>query len=172
MNNLSILYVWPFLVLALGLVFVAFGDLWPRSGAAGTFLTLAVIGLLLSVFTSQSGKSSDNLAQAKALRRNMVTLTLAALVPVFVRYMLESFDRALPVVILGLFIGFGLVLWGLFVDGNKVLLYANVIGGGLVIVYVYFQLWDLGELARVIAAAFGLVVAVTVSAIKLKDKLT
>jgi len=41
----------------------------------------------------------------------------------------------------------------------------------LVLIYIYFQLWQLGDLSRIIAAAFGLIVAVIVSIIKLKDKL-
>ncbi|MFA6253314.1 MAG: hypothetical protein WCV69_03515 [Patescibacteria group bacterium] len=37
---------------------------------------------------------------------------------------------------------------------------------------VYSRLWELSELARIVAAAFGLVVAIVVSIYKLKDKLS
>jgi hypothetical protein len=60
-------------------------------------------------------------------------------------------------------------LWGLFIKNHKVLRYANVVGGGFIVLYVYAQLWQLGELHRIIAAAIGLTAAVVVSIIKLKE---
>ena len=53
-----------------------------------------------------------------------------------------------------------------------VLAYANIVGGALTIIYLYFQLWSLGQLAQVVATAFGLVVAIVISIVKFKDKLS
>ncbi len=74
--------------------------------------------------------------------------------------------------IVALIFSFGVFLWGLFVKGNRVLTYANVMGGAFAIVYLYFELWNLGQLAQVVAAASGLIIAVTVAIIKFRDKLT
>ena len=74
--------------------------------------------------------------------------------------------------ILGLIVGFGVLVWGMFLKNNRVLTYANILGGIFVIVYLYFQLWSLGQLAQVIASAFGLVVAVAISIVKFREKLS
>jgi hypothetical protein len=82
-----------------------------------------------------------------------------------------NFEGELWIIILGLVIGFAFTLWGMFAKNNKVLIYGNLLGGALVLFYIYSQLWKLGDVAKIIAAAFGLGIATIVSIIKLKDKL-
>jgi hypothetical protein len=106
------------------------------------------------------------------MRRGAVAFSIALLLPIFVRFLLAvSGDNNLPVMIIGLIFGFGAIIWGMFIKGNKTLAYANTVGGGLAIIYLYVQLWTLGSLAQVVATAFGLVVAIVVSVVKFREKL-
>ncbi|HEX5429944.1 MAG TPA: hypothetical protein VFX17_02575 [Patescibacteria group bacterium] len=177
MGIIAILFLWPFLIIALGLVFVAFGSLF-NIGLAWLFIFLALI--LLFILISQ--QNNHHFASTKTrmtsweelhvLREMVITMSISLLIPIFTRYLLDSFHKNLISVIAGLIIGFSLTTWGMFIKNNKVLMYSNIFGGSLTIIYVYVQLWELGSLARVIAAAFGLIAAVTISTIKLKEKLS
>jgi hypothetical protein len=101
-----------------------------------------------------------------------VGFSIALLLPIFIKYLLELTQNNLGSIIIGLILGFGVLVWGMFLKGNKVLTYANVLGGIFIIVYLYFQLWSLGQLAQIIASAFGLVAAVLISVIKFREKLS
>lgn len=171
MGLLALLFVWPFLILAFGLVFVAVDDLSLGNGLLLFFITLIATFALL-VRGRNNTKEPDYIQQLKSLRQIVVIFSISALLPIFIRYLFDSFESSLPIILVGLILGFGLMIWGMFVKSHKVLMYSNIIGGAVSVIYVYAQLWDLGSGARVIAAAFGLVVAVIISSIKLKDKLT
>jgi hypothetical protein len=172
MELLAILFIWPFLILAFGLVFITFNDL---SSGGFWFIILGLLfiaGMLVRERNKETQSGPVSPAQQLAtLRRLVITFSIALLIPVFTRYLFETFDKSLFVIIIGLILAFGVTIWGMFIKSNQVLLYSNIIGGALTLVYVYSQLWELGGGARVIAAAFGLIVAVLISVIKLKDKL-
>lgn len=169
MEILGLIIIWPFLILAIGLVGIAFFDSpYYISGFAFPLLLVVVI-YLFSLLRKSRGPQTRT--QVESLRRALSTISIGFLFPIFVKYLIEGFDTSLLVVIIGLIIGFALTISGLFIK-NKVLRHSNLISGFLTLIYVYFQLWDLGELARVVAAAFGLVVAVVIAIIKLKDKLS
>jgi hypothetical protein len=172
MELLALLFIWPFLILAFGLVFIAFEDLSLGGGLLVFFFAMLAVLVILARTRNNSRLVHDNMAQLKELRRIVVITSIAALLPIFLRYLFDSFEHSLPVILAGLLIGFGFMLWGMFVKNHRVIMYSSLVGGALSIVYVYVQLWELGGFARVAAAAFGLVVAVVVSTIKLKEKLT
>jgi hypothetical protein len=172
MELLAVLFVWPFLILAFGLVFIAFEDLSLGGGLLVFFFAMLAVLVILARTRNKSLSAHDNMAQLKELRRMVVITSIAALLPIFLRYLFDAFEHSLSIIIAGLLIGFGFMLWGMFIKHHRVLMYSNLVGGAISIIYVYAQLWELGGLARVIAAAFGLLVAVVVSSIKLKDKLT
>jgi hypothetical protein len=173
MELLALLFIWPFLILAFGLVFIAFSDLALGGGGMTLFiLALILVLVMLARSRNQKGPAHDEITQLKELRRMVVALSIAALLPIFVRYMFDAYEHTLPIIIIGLILGFGIILWGMFEKNHKVLMYSNILGGAMVVVYVYSQLWELGGIARVVAAAVGLVIAVVVSSIKLKEKLT
>jgi hypothetical protein len=90
----------------------------------------------------------------------------------FARELLIAADRALVAMIIALLFGFGLIVWGAFLKGNDTLRRANLVGGILTVFYSYSQLWDLGQGPRIIAAAIGLVAAVSIGIIRFKDKLS
>ncbi|MBI2607248.1 MAG: hypothetical protein HYW51_00230 [Candidatus Doudnabacteria bacterium] len=171
MELLALFLIWPFLILAFGLVFIVFEDLAIGSGWLLFFISTIGI-LILAASRKRKAHEESQLGQLKNLRQIVVIFSIGVLLPIFVRYMFEAFDQSLPVILVGLILGFGLMIWGMFIKSHKVLVYSNIIGGAVSVVYVYTQLWELGGGARVIAAAFGLVVAVVISSIKLKDKLT
>jgi len=166
------LFIWPFLLLAFGLVFIALGDLGLFSFL---FWPLAIIAFLMLVFRSSktNHESGDRLTWLLNLRSNVTIVSIGLLTPIFVRYLIESLQST-PLIgmILGLFIGFGLAISGLFTTNNRTIVYSNILGGLITLGYVYVNLWTLGDLARVITASFGLLVAVVVSIVKLKDKLS
>ncbi|MBI4049488.1 MAG: hypothetical protein HY395_01575 [Candidatus Doudnabacteria bacterium] len=171
MELLVLLLVWPFLILAFGLVFIAFEDLSLGSGWLLFFIS-AIVVLIFLVRERNKAKDQSYIQQLKNLREILVIFSISVLLPIFIRYFFDASENSLPVIIAGLVIGFGFIIWGMFIKSHKVLMYSNIVGGTLSVLYVYSQLWDLGSGARVIAAAFGLVVAVVISSIKLKDKLT
>jgi hypothetical protein len=171
MELVALMFLWPFLILAFALIFVAFSDL-ALGGFGWIFVALVIVLFFLMREKNRQKTPMSNMQQLETLRQIIITMSISLLIPIFVRYMFDAFDRSLAVILTGLVIGFGLAIWGMFIKSNKVLMYSNVIGGALSIVYVYFQLWELGGGPRVIAAAFGLIVAVVISVIKLKDKLT
>lgn len=159
------------LVVAFSLITASFLGIWY------IFLAVAVFVIVASNIKYAHTISSDNqnyLEQLETVRRVVVTFSIAILLPVFARYLMDSYDAAqapLIGVLIALALGYAAGLWGVFTRHNKVLSYANVLGGAAVLVYAYFHLWDLGSLPRVIATAFGLVVAVVIAIVKFKEKL-
>jgi hypothetical protein len=170
MEFLAILIIWPFLILAFGLVFITFEDV-AFGGFWLIFFGLIIIAALMTRERNKLKGQVTSYQELQTLRELVLIMSISLLIPIFLRYLFETFEHTLAVTILGLIIGFGLAIWGMFIKSNRVLMYSNIIGGALSIAYVYVQLWELGELARIIAAAFGLIVAITISIIKLKDKL-
>jgi|GEM_PF-814326 len=173
MEPLSFVFIWPFIVFILGLLYVSASS-W--ASFLGVYLLIMIfLAILILIKKSNDAvkvKGEDSaFARLDNFRRSLVSVSVAFLLPIFVRYLVEGFDKTLVVIILGLVVGFGFTLWGMFAKSNKVLVYGNLFGGTLVLIYIYSQLWQLGDLPRIIAAAFGLAVAVVVSIIKLKDKL-
>ena len=176
MEILTIIFLWPFLILAAGLVFVAFFDIFPVGPIGLNFSWIFAILLLFIVLfrgrKNKPGKPVSELEQLAKLRRFVIIFSISLLVPIFMRYLVLSFNESLVVVIIGLVISFGLISLGIFSKRGRVLMYSNIIGGAFALFYLYSQLWGLGDLPRIIAAGFGLLVAVVISVIKLKDKLT
>jgi hypothetical protein len=171
MEIIGLLLLWPFLLLVLGLVFIAAGDI-----AVASFGWLAFFGILglLILYAREANKGLIKTAeeQLSFIRELVMIISIGTLLPIFVKYLSESFPHSLPLIIVELLIGFGFTLWGMFMKNNRVLMYSNILGGALTLIYAYTQLWQLGDLARVVAAGFGLVVAVASAAIKFKDKLS
>lgn len=167
MELLAAAIVWPLLILLVGLVFLALGN-------ASLFFIFPAFVLFVIVLASFRDKDykTDYASQLEHLRRVIVIFSIAILLPLFMRYVMDISGSVLPIMIGGLFLGFALVIWGIFVQDHKVLTFANVLGGAFIIIYLYGQLWSLGQLPRIIAAAFGLLMAVVVSVIKLKDKIS
>jgi len=172
MELLALVFVWPLLLLVLGIVFISTSDV-----AGLTLVVPAVVVFLIFIFglTGRLGEADASAGNAAEdldhTRRSTVSFSIALLLPIFVKYLLATTQNSLAGMILGLVVGFGVLVWGMFLKNNKVLSYANVLGGIFVIVYLYFQLGTLGQLAQVIAAAFGLIVAVAISIIKFREKL-
>ncbi|OHA49528.1 MAG: hypothetical protein A2991_04245 [Candidatus Terrybacteria bacterium RIFCSPLOWO2_01_FULL_58_14] len=179
---LAAVLLWPFLIFAVGLVFVVFSD--AMLGGPGPFFGMGMglifwllpFALLWFVFSRNNplrakARTLTASEQLETVRRYAAIFSIALLLPIFVRYIVEFTDKSLAGVILGLVLGFGLAVWGMFLKGHHTIMYANILGGALVLLYVYTQLWALGEAARVIAAGFGLVVAIGIAVVKLKDKL-
>jgi hypothetical protein len=169
MELLALILAWPLLILIFGLVLITFADI----GFLGMLVWPLAIFLLVIAFKGRDAtKPHRELEQLENVRRWIVVLSIAALLPILMRYLLLASGKDFPVIILGMLAGFGFLIWGLFIKGNQVIQRANVIGGSIMIVYIYFQIWDLGEGARIVAAAVGLVIAVAISIIKLREKLT
>lgn len=175
MDLLTFIFIWPLLLFAVGLIFISFFDIG-SSGLAGSILSI-VLGNLLWIFLlfwiirSAFGKHKKTHNDINQVRRVLMIFSISAMFPIFVRYLLEAFDNSLLIMILGMIIGFVFTVWGIFMKDKSVILYSNIVGGALILFYVYSRLWELSELARIIAAAFGLLVAIGVSIYKLKDKL-
>lgn len=167
MELLALAIAWPILILLIGLVFLAVGNLSLFFIYPAAFLFFIV----LAAFRDKDYKT-DYPSQLEHVRRVIVVFSIAILLPLLMRYIMDLSGNVLPVMIAGLFLGFALVIWGIFIRDHKVFTFANVLGGAFIIVYLYVQLWSFGQLPRIIAAAFGLLMAVVVSVIKLKDKIT
>ena len=169
MDLLLFIFIWPILIFIVALLFIILSGI----GSISSLFLIVLISLLgYFLISNSSSKKRSSSYQLEQLRKNLILVSIAAFLPIFVRYLVDYFDKNLGVIILGLAIGFGATLFGMFIKNNKVLMYSNIFGGALVLIYVYSQLWQLGELPRIIAAAFGLLVAVVFSVIKLKDKIT
>lgn len=170
MELLAVALLWPLLLLLVGFVFISG---WNISGLL--ILPIVVIFFIFAfggnVRLGSAPGIGDERQQLDRTRRGMVAFSIALLLPMFVEYLLKVSGNNLPTMILALVFGFGAVIWGMFIRHNKVLAYANITGGALTIVYLYFQLWSLGQLAQIVATAFGLVVAIVISVIKFRDKL-
>ncbi len=176
MDLLALVLVWPLMVLMLGIVFISTSDVASGALSLPIFIILLVFVFVFVLGVSKNlggapKKITNELEGLEQSRRGAVAFSIALLLPVFVKYLLNLTQNSLPTIILGLTLGFGVLLWGMFLKGNKVLTYANISGGFLIIAYLYFQLWSLGQLAQIIAAAFGLAIATTISIIKFREKL-
>lgn len=170
MEPLTLVLAWPLLFLVFGVVLIALGEIGFMS-----FMVWPIIIVLLFIVFGRARKSSgapNDIDKLEDTRRWLVVLSIAAFLPLLMRYLLLFSQKSLTVIIAGLLAGFGLTIWAMFIKNNQVVTRANLIGGGITIVYIYFQLWNLGQGARIIAAAVGLIVAVTISIIKLRDRLT
>ncbi len=192
MELLGLALLWPLLLLLIGFVLIS------STNAAAWMLIFAVIGFFAVVIGLVSrpqippGAALSEAEQLDRIRRGAVAFSIALLLPIFVKFMLDAASPAsssplygygyqaalgtnaqqLPTMILALAIGFGAIVWGMFAKGNRTITYANTVGGTLTIIYLYFQLWSLGQLAQVVATAFGLVVAIIISVVKFRDKLS
>jgi hypothetical protein len=175
MEILGLVLLWPLLVLVVGLAFIS------ASSVSNAIIVLPVfVVFLIFVFGLQGklgtgevphGAVTTQTEDLDKARRGVVAFSIALFLPIFVKYLLSVSGGDLTAMILALVFGFAILIWGMFVKDNRVLTYANIIGGAFVIIYLYFQLWSLGQLAQVIATAFGLVVAVAISIIKFREKL-
>ncbi len=181
MEVLALAFIWPFLVLALGLTFITFTD-WGGFGHFGwfggwffwPFLIILGFFILPSIFSRarKAGEHKSAAGQLATVRRGVIAISIALLLPTFVRYLVDSLNSSLIAVILALMVGFGFIVWGIFMKNRHSLMYGNIVGGSLAIFYAYSHIWNLGELPRIEAAAVGLVIAVIVAVLKLKDKLS
>ncbi len=163
--------MWPLIVLIVGFVFISSAD------AAGVMTVLVFLFLLVMVFgvrtVTKPGKGpSSEKEQLDQVRRSAIAFSIALLLPIFVKYILDASGNTLPAMILALAMGFGALVWGIFIKDNKVMAYANSMGGAFTVIYLYFQLWTLGQLAQIVATAFGLVIAIAISVVKFRDKLS
>jgi hypothetical protein len=170
MELLAFVLLWPLLLLVLSVLFLSS---WDVGGGFLLFPMLIVFiimtfGLKNCLGNPNGTSEPENL---DALRRGIVAFSMGLLLPVWVRYFLVAANDHLAAIVISLAFGFGILMWGMFLKGYKVLTYANIMGGAFTIIYVYFELWNLGQLAQVVGAAFGLVAAVAIAAIKFRDKL-
>lgn len=175
MEILGLVLLWPLLVILVGLAFISASSVWTGLMVLPVFIVLLVFlfGLQgkLGAGEFQRGAAIDRQEDLDKTRRGVVAFSIALFLPIFVKYLLVVSGNDLTAMILALVFGFAILIWGMFVKNNRVLTYANIVGGAFVIVYLYFQIWTLGQLAQVVATAFGLVVAVAISIIKFRDKL-
>lgn len=174
MELLAVVFIWPFIILATGLVFVAFSDVFFYGFGFLWWLPFLLLFFLVANRKRTSKIEGRELApeeQLQVLRKILVIFSISLLFPIFTRYLVDAFNGSLEVVIASLVVGFAFLTWGIFVKNNSAIMYSNIIGGAFALFYLYTQLWSLGELPRIIAAAFGLIVAVTISIIKLREKL-
>lgn len=175
MELFAILFLWPFIILSAGLVFVSLSDIFPWGLSVLWFPALLVIGILFSVkgksHTSGGDKEQTNRQQLYRLRRAMIIFSIAILFPIFIRYLVDAFNGTLAVIIFGLLLSFGFLVWGLFVKQHTAIMVSNIAGGAIALFYLYVHIWALGEGPRIIAAGVGLLIAVVMSVIKLREKL-
>ncbi|MFH1112170.1 MAG: hypothetical protein V1712_03865 [Patescibacteria group bacterium] len=175
MNILAMIFIWPFIILTAGLVFVTLSDIF--YGGIWQFLwwpfAFIIVGIFLTSKKKSKGKSKEesNYQQLYLLRRSLVIFSIALLFPVFIRYMVDAFQETLWIIIFGLLLSFGFLVWGLFVKRHSAIMLSNITGGAIALFYLYMQIWNLGEGPRIIAAGLGLLLAVTISVIKLREKL-
>jgi len=178
MELLLAVIIWPFLVLSIGLVSVAFFGDFGRGYGYGLLsflplLLLALAGLFIVLASTRKMRESlPGIKQLAMFRNWVITLSIAVILPIFIKYIVSALNGSFGAVLMGLVIGFVIILWGMFLKVNSVIMYGNLFGGALILVYIFFQLGNLGEGARIFAAAIGLVFAIFVAVFKLKDKLT
>ncbi len=179
MELLAFIFIWPLIIFIAGLTFIAFGDIVYGGGGSEVFAIassliwpLLLVYLGIRIFSKKKKTPTNNREAFQSLRNFIIGLSLAALFPILIKYILIAFNNSTVAIIISLLLGFGLVILGIFSKQNAILLYSNIAGGALIIIYTYSQLWELGEGARILAAAFGLIIAVVISIVKLKDKLT
>jgi hypothetical protein len=171
MELLAVALLWPFLLLLVGFVFLSG---WSISGLLilPIIVVFFVFAFGMNVRLGGGSELGTEQQQLDRVRRGLITFAIALLLPMFVEYMMKVSGNNLPTMLLALVMGFGALIWGMFIRHNKVLSYANITGGAFTIIYLYFQIWSLGQLAQIVATAFGLVVAIIISVVKFRDKLT
>jgi hypothetical protein len=175
MELLAFVFVWPFLILVLGLVFISLFDVIGGGAFSGLlFWPVVIIGgiILLNLRGKASKQALSMSQQLEQLRRGVVALSITLLIPVLVRYIILASTESFGGIMIGLVLGFLVLGLGMLISGHKVLSQASVAGGALTLVYTYGQLWQLGAGARIVAAGFGLIVAVGIAIIKLRDRLS
>ncbi|MDP3741103.1 MAG: hypothetical protein Q8R08_02130 [bacterium] len=180
MEFFSIIFVWPFIIFALGIALISFSDVF-TGGFVNPFFFLSnawwiILGLFIYFLYARKKRAKEHREltseeQLLTLRKGIMILSIALLLPVFFRYLHETLGGNLFAVVLGLIIGFAFMVWGIMMKGNTTLMYSSLFGGGFILIYVYSKLWDLGDTARVLAAGLGLVFAVAIAIYKFKDKL-
>jgi hypothetical protein len=172
MEALALVIAWPLLVFFIGFLVIAVLGA-STFDALNVFALPLIIVIALFLFARSRNKApgTSSLMQSRQMQSFVVSLSIGLLVPLFIYELLKSADRNLFAMIIALIVGFGFMVWGMFIKDNAALRRANLIGGALTVVYAYTQIWSLGDAARVVAAAIGLVVAVTIGVIKFKDKL-
>ncbi len=170
MEFLALVFLWPLLVLTVGVVIVSGFD---AGGVGLAMIAVLIFCVFLVGLRDHLGnpKGATPEEEADGVRRSIVAFSIGLLVPIWMSYLLAAMQDGIAGIIVGLLIGFGVLTWGMLLRGNKVITGANILGGGLAIVYLYMQLWQLGQLAQVIGAAFGLLMAVIISVIKFREKL-
>lgn len=176
MELLTFVLVWPFLILTTGLVFITVGDVFLGGiGDSGSplILYLILLGLIMLLLFGRHKKPTQPsiMEQLEELKRVIIMSSIALLFPILTRYLVGGFSQSIMVIIIALIVSFGLIAVGMFLKSHRVLTYSSIFGGALALIYLYSQLWSLGEGTRIIAAAFGLTMAVSLSIAKLKDKL-
>jgi hypothetical protein len=180
MEILAFVLAVPFLLVIAGLVLIALGDVvFGGSGSmsylVGPLLVPICVGGVIWMGSVLSRKRKDEHSeteQLEALKRGMVLFSAALAFPIFIKYAVNALDKSLAVIIGGLLASFGFIVLGMFLKGNRVVTRSSIFGGAISLVYLYANLWELGEGARVIAAGFGLLVAVGIAVVKLKDRLS
>ena len=130
-------------------------------------LAFFVIGAL----RRKKGKPQSEQEQLVKLRQAVLIGSIALLIPIFVRYLLDAFNHSLVATAVCVVLAFALIGWGILARKGTIIMYSNILGGALALFYLYTQLWSLGDFARIVVAALGLIVAVGISIFKLKDKL-
>lgn len=174
MEALLFVLAWPLIILVVGFLFIAYFSVWGVLSGGWQFLLMPFALAFLIWFMSEMRRkvtAKDLKGQSLAAQSLMVSISAGVLVPLFARELLIAADRALVGMIITLLLGFGLFVWGVFIKGNTTLRRANVIGGFLTVIYSYTQLWELGQGARIIAAAIGLIIAIVIGVARFKDKL-
>ena len=178
MELVALVIIWPFLIFAIGMILIAF-TVSPHVYLGFGFMSMIFWILLgLIVFLGLASHSRKNLArlntiQQLALFRSwVITFSLELILPVLIKYIVDALDHSLFSIALGVVIGFAIILWGMFTKVNNTVMYGNIFGGALILLYVYFQLGGLGEFARIVVAAMSLAFAIFIAIIKFKDKLT
>jgi hypothetical protein len=170
MEVLFLVMLWPLLVLTLGIVFISVNDL------SGMFLLPAALVFLVVAFGMRdrfglTGGVKSEKEELDEVRGGSIAFSIGLLIPIFIKYFLEAFKTSLLSFVICILLGFGVLVWGMFVKNYKIIKYANVIGGIISIVYLYSKLWSMGQLAQIIGSAAGLIIAVLVSVLKFKEKL-
>ncbi|MBI4054401.1 MAG: hypothetical protein HY397_03685, partial [Candidatus Doudnabacteria bacterium] len=130
MEILAVIFVWPFIIFALGLAFVALSDAsghwFPSFSWLWVVLTLTVGYFILRNRRKAQKAEWTPQQQLTILRKGTVIISIALLLPVFTRYLFATLGNVFFAILLSLVLGFGFTLWGFFLKGNTVLKYSNV----------------------------------------------
>ncbi|MST04124.1 MAG: hypothetical protein EXS49_00965 [Candidatus Pacebacteria bacterium] len=174
MGILAFVLVWPLIILCLGIGFISFFDVldFPFSNFF-VVLALIVVSIVYLVNRKPEHESENNLnsEESVSFRRFSIILSISIFSPVFLRYLVLAFNQSLAVILFGIVFGYGLFLMGFFKKDNQIIMRASMIGGLISLIYIYFEIWSLVSLYRILAAALGLLIAIVIASVKLKDKL-